>query len=96
MNARPEQQIALPSIADLRAVPHLHRQFAEILASDSDIDVHGHAVERITTPCIQLLVAAARSLDTGSGRRFRLVAPSEPLADALRDLGLEAMLDEWR
>jgi len=51
--------------------------------SDSPIRLDASAVETITTPCIQVLLAAARAND-----RLTVADPSEAMVSAFRDLGL--------
>jgi len=56
--------------------------------SAQPILLDGSRVERISTPCIQILIAALKSAEA-RGTRFRLSNPSNVLAEALVDLGLE-------
>ena len=51
----------------------------------------GSAVERVSTPCLQVLAATALAArERGIG--FRLVNPSVVLAEAIEDLGLSAAM----
>ena len=56
--------------------------------SAQPILLDGSRVERISTPCIQILIAALKSAEA-RGTPFRLSNPSNVLAEALVDLGLE-------
>ncbi len=60
----------------------------------SDVEVDGGDVERITTPCIQVLLALARDVEA-QGRAFRLRDPSSVLRDGLSLLGFSGELKRW-
>ena len=52
------------------------------------------AVDKVSTPCVQLLLAAADYI-TRREARFVLAKPSEALVEAFSDLGLFATLMTW-
>lgn len=60
----------------------------------TDVEVDGGDVERITTPCIQVLLALAGDVEAG-GRTFRLRDPSSVLRDGLSLLGFGDELKRW-
>jgi anti-anti-sigma regulatory factor len=82
-----EQDVNLPSLLDLAAADPLCRALRERLLAAVPIHVTGSRVERVSTSCIQVLLAAAA--DARAHRlAFRLRDPSPALADALADLGV--------
>jgi anti-anti-sigma regulatory factor len=56
--------------------------------------VDASAVDRVSTSCIQVLLAAARSAD-GAGTPFKIANASAALRAALADLGLQAEFENW-
>lgn len=83
--------LALPAALTLTWADTLHGELQRRLARDAVVLVDGAAVERASTPCLQLLVAAATAA-RGQGGRFQLANPSTVLAAAVRELGLQAAL----
>jgi anti-anti-sigma regulatory factor len=80
--------VHLPPSLDLSEAELLCRELrAQILAAET-IVLEGSQVERVSTPCLQILLAAFKSSES-RGLSFRLDAPSKVLTDALADLGLE-------
>jgi anti-anti-sigma regulatory factor len=91
LQAEPQATVvALPAILDLAAADALCRDLRDAMDL-GDVEVDARAVERISTPCIQLLLAAARSA-AERGAALRIVAPSAPLSTAIVELGLGGVL----
>lgn len=82
---------ALPSSLELAAAEPLCRKLQDKIRDARPILLVGSAVERISTPCLQILVAASKSA-RARGVSFALREPSKVLLDALVDLGLEQAL----
>lgn len=79
--------IALPSVLDHVAAEALYWALRDRLLARLPVTVDGSGTDRISTLCIQVLVAAAT--EAGSlGVPFHLVAPSQALRAALSDLGV--------
>jgi anti-anti-sigma regulatory factor len=78
--------IHLPPLLDLAAAEPLRRALAAAIA-DGGIALDGAAVERVATPCLQILAAAAAAC-AKKLLPFRLHHPSGALNDAITDLGL--------
>jgi chemotaxis protein CheX len=81
---------ALPPVLDLAAADALCRTLREGLALD-DLMLDGRAVERVSTPCLQLLLSAAMSA-SAQGARFRIASPSDALSTAIAELGLGELI----
>jgi anti-anti-sigma regulatory factor len=84
---------ALPSLLDLTAAEPLHRALLAWPAG-TPLILHGGAVEQVSTPCLQVLLAAALAA-RAQDRRFELRDSSGALRSAIEDLGLtQAMTGE--
>lgn len=85
-----DRRIALPEVMDLAAAHILKEQFLE--ASEAPrLALAGAPVARVTTPALQVLIAAARTR-RAAGRTLVLETPSDVLARAIAELGLDADL----
>lgn len=82
--------LMLPDLLDLTAADPLCQAFRERL-QDGALILDGGRVARVSTPCLQVLVAAAASARAG-GIGFRLRHASPVLSAAITDLGLAAAL----
>lgn len=89
-----EIRIKLPSQLDMGALPNLKEELLSALTATSGVTIEAADVERVGTPALQLLLAAARDVLQG-GRPFTLHAPSEALMLAFDDLGLGGQAREW-
>jgi chemotaxis protein CheX len=78
--------IQLPPVLDLAAAEPLRRELTARWG-DGELRLNGAAVERIATPCLQVLAAAALSARNRQAA-FRLSRPSDALRAAIADLGL--------
>jgi chemotaxis protein CheX len=84
---------ALPAILDITKAQELRGHMVERLNCGAVL-VDASAVDRVSTPCIQVLLAAARSADL-AGTSFGIANASEALRAALADLGLQAEFKNW-
>jgi len=87
--------LTLPPISDAGAAQDLKESLAPLVQRGAPIRLNGGGeVERITTPCMQVLIAADRALAT---QRARLVldSASAPMRLAFGEMGLAAELDRW-
>lgn len=93
LNELSECIIALPSVVDITNVDVLHRDLSHASHAQKLV-IHADKVERITTPAIQLLLAAEKSLSVTHGILV-VHSPSEVFKKALIDLGLGSQLKKW-
>jgi anti-anti-sigma regulatory factor len=84
----------LPEVLDIAAAPALKEGLIEAGSATDQITVDGSKVERVSTPVVQVLAAAARDF-TAEGRSFQLRDASQPLVFAFEDLGLAEDLKRW-
>jgi len=88
-------KLGLPSDLDLPMAPPLVDSLRHAFAVGDSIEVVAEAVERVSTACIQALLAASRLAAEGR-QGFVIVTPSEAVVDACTDLGLGEWLKQWR
>jgi len=69
--------------------------FLEAITLGKKVVIDASAVERISTPCIQVLLSAVKTMDE-KGLEFSLFSPTEVFVDAFNDLGLFPVLMKWK
>jgi anti-anti-sigma regulatory factor len=89
--ATPPRSFVLPPDLDLTRADALHAALLPCIGQDAPLVIDGHAVDRISTACLQVLVAACVTA-RGRGQGFAMLAPSAKLGKAAQDLGLSAWL----
>lgn len=85
----------LPPVLDLLAAQSLKDELLSYYHKEGDLQLEGEGVERIATPCIEVLVAASEAF-ARSDRGFHINNPSEYFAEAVETLGLSEYLARWR
>ena len=83
----------LPSVLDLTGAQSLRDTLVALLG-DGSLLLDASAVERMSTPCVQVLLAAARAADL-AGSPFQVLDASEVFQAALADLGLQDEFKKW-
>ncbi|MDE3114737.1 MAG: STAS domain-containing protein [Pseudomonadota bacterium] len=83
--------ITIPAIFDAGAAAALLQTLNEALGAAESVSVQADAVQRVTTPGLQVLAAAAKSFSE-KGLAFGYVNPAPPLTDAAETLGLSQAL----
>lgn len=79
---------------DLTAATALREQCLELMSMGGDVEIDVSDVESVTTPCIQVLLAAERSL-AADGRTLRVAGDSDSMRRAFADLGLGEHYRNW-
>ena len=96
-NARSEAvesaPFALPPLLDFAAAPALARALRQHVATAEDVVLDGRMVDRVSTPCLQILLATAMDAQS-RGVSFRLHEPSPVLTNAIAELGLPPGFDQ--
>lgn len=87
-------EIELASVMDMRAAEPLKTTMLEALAAQRPLSIKADAVDRMSTPCIQVLIAAATAMQR-TEMPFKLTGPSDAFIDAFNDLGLFPVLKQW-
>lgn len=92
----PAQPLPLPAVLDMRAAPWLYDHMMAALQSGGDIRLDASQVERLSTPCMQILLSAATTLDQVlTGHRIRVTDASEAFWEAFNDLGYGSLIERW-
>lgn len=76
-------KVVLSDVLDLGGADELMTALRDAQGSGQPYTIDGHGVSRISTPCLQLILAALRKGDSA-----RLASPSDAMMDAVIDLGL--------
>lgn len=85
------RQIVLPPVLDLTSAAALKQELEDALGKGCGIFIDASAVQRATSPCLQILVAAAKSFGEANGAPMRFVATSAEFRDIVSILGIESV-----
>lgn len=88
-------EIDLPSVLDLPVASELRDTLLDVLSQDtgSEVVLKGAGVERASTACVQVILAASAAF-TAAARRLEMDSASDALAATFRHLGLAADLEK--
>ncbi len=86
--------IALVAILDMAVAEELLNTLRESLALAKNIILNAESVDRISTPCIQIILACAGAVEKKGGR-FSLAEASSAFERGMRDLGLLEYYKNW-
>jgi chemotaxis protein CheX len=84
---------SLPATLDLTAARDVRERLVAML-SGSGVVLDMSSVDRMSTPCMQVLLAAGRSADAAKVP-FQIVDASDAFRAAVADLGLETQFSNW-
>ncbi len=87
-------RLGLPSDLDLPMAQPLVDSLRHAFTVGDRIEILAEGVERVSTACLQALLAGARTAVEGH-QNFAIVAPSAPFVEACDDLGLSDWLKQW-
>jgi len=83
----------LPQLLDLTQAQNLRDSLAARLGNGALV-LDAGAVERMSTPCVQVLLATGRAADL-AGSTFQIINGSDVFRTALADLGLQVQFSNW-
>lgn len=86
-------RFSVPATLDLTAARDLRERLIAMLSGNAVV-LDMSAVERMSTPCMQVLLAAGRSADAAKVS-FQIVDASDAFRAAVADLGLETQFCNW-
>ena len=89
MTGTTDDIVRLPAIADLTFSASLKAALVRAQAAGADMVVDASAVQRISTPCLQILVAASRDTLRLAGPKLVLRDPSANFIETVAMLALE-------
>jgi len=81
-------RVSLPAVADLVEAGPLKARLEQALAAGSGLTVDASAVQRISSPCLQVLVAGVSSFAKAGGPSLVIGEPSEAFRETVSVLGL--------
>ncbi|WP_135078275.1 STAS domain-containing protein [Terasakiella sp. SH-1] len=87
-------ELSLIPILDMAVAEELLLSLRECTSMSKNIVLNIEPVERISTPCVQVMLAAAREVEA-SGGRFLLKNSSSGFERGMKDLGLSEYLENW-
>ena len=87
--------VTLARELDILATDSLHASLLSVMDDSGPLVVAAESVERLATPCVEVLLAASKSAEA-YGRSFHIVNPSAKMAEVFEMLGLEGVLNSWR
>ena len=80
--------VPLPAVADLVEAGPLKARLEQALTDGTGLTVNASAVQRISSPCLQVLVAGVRSFAKAGGPSLVIGEPSEAFRETASVLGL--------
>lgn len=80
--------VMLPAVADLTEAGPLKQKLEQALASGNGIIVDASAVQRISSPCLQVLVAGVNAFANAGGTSLTIENPSDAFRETVSVLGL--------
>lgn len=84
--------IALPAVLTIEAVEILAAEFKQlVLENDTHLQLDASAVERVTTPGIQLIVSLEKTV-TDAGGILDIIGGKEEFNNAFADVGLASLI----
>ena len=84
---------ALPEMLDLTQATHLRDSMTR-LSAESSILLDASSVERMSTPCVQILLVVGLAAQA-TGKSFKISNASEVFRTAIADLGLHPEFSNW-
>jgi anti-anti-sigma regulatory factor len=90
-DSKQETSLVLKAVMDLTVAEDLRMGFLDCLSRNKPIKILAGDVERITTPCLQVLLAM-KNKASEQDIDFLIPQMSEAFHKALRDVGLEDQL----
>ncbi|SCA54850.1 conserved hypothetical protein [Candidatus Terasakiella magnetica] len=86
--------LSLIPILDMSVAEELLMSFRECTTLSKDVTIDSEGVERISTPCVQVMLAASIDVEANGGK-FSIKNTSSGFERGMRDLGLSEYLDNW-
>jgi chemotaxis protein CheX len=86
--------IGLVSILDMSVADDFLSQMREGVAGHKNLSLNAQNVERLSTPCVQIMLSAAAEIENKGGR-FTVENISKGFERSMRELGLSDHLKNW-
>ena len=85
-------KVFLPAVVDLLQAGALKAELEQGLTSGIGMTIDGSAVQRISSPCLQILLAGAAAFANAGGPSMTIANPSAALLETVTLLGLKDAL----
>ncbi len=86
--------LSLPDVLDTSAADDLYALLSDSLTSENGIEIDASDVERPSSPCAQLLIAAGQHQEQ-RGNLLRIKKMSDEFRGTMVLLGLNEQLEKW-
>lgn len=91
-NTERVRRLTLAANLDHSVLQGLKSELISALSDGADLEIDASHVRRMSTPAVQLLVAARVGALSGDSGAIRFVSPSDAFGDFVRTLALEETL----
>jgi anti-anti-sigma regulatory factor len=86
----------LPAALDASNIESIYKIFLSLSKKKTkEVTLDASAVERLTTPAVQLLLSLAKTLHN-TDMQFSILQPSVVFDEVFDDMGLSVELEDWR
>ena len=86
--------VTLLPILDMSASDEFLDVMKACVSAQNSIILDGEDVQRVSTPCVQVMLGAAKTVEDAGGS-FTIKNMSSDFERALRELGLAEYIDKW-
>lgn len=94
-NGKKDTRVGLGPVLDTRAAAAMRDGLLKAIARGKPVMIDAGQVERLSTPCVQVLLAAGKTAEAAGGR-LTLTQASDGFVAAFSDLGLFGSLMCWQ
>lgn len=88
------RRLELAPVLDILTAEPLREILKESVVIGGRLDIDAGRVERMSTPCIQVIIAGTQAL-AAKGVEFKVVKPTEAFMNAFYELGLFHVVADW-
>jgi Anti-anti-sigma regulatory factor (antagonist of anti-sigma factor) len=82
------EHVTLPPVADLTEAAPLKERLLQALGEGTSLTVDASAVQRVSSPCLQVLVAGKQAFAKAGGASLVIAEASEAFRETVSVLGL--------
>lgn len=94
-SSKNSKSLSLPAVLDIRSASSFYDEVKAISTAGTNLSVDAKKVEKITTPAIQILLAASAEVCKKKGS-FKIQKPSSEMTAAFVIMGLESQFNQWK
>ena len=88
-----DEQVTLPAVADLTSARPLKEQLMQFFTAGASVTIDASEVQRLSSPCLQVLVAGKQSFAKAGGASLVITNPSDAFRETVSVLGLMDALE---